>query len=151
MACSLHIRDITKTYGRDARVLSGVTLDVSAGEICVLVGPSGSGKTTLLRLIAGLEVIDGGTIALNDTDIGNVTPWESMSERVFDRTCSSRAKQFPARRRLPEPDRHVVMRGGKDFAVSAHGNAAVVQLRFCLQLADAPTRRGVPHAGRAND
>lgn len=83
MACSLHIRDITKAYGRDARVLRGVTLDVSAGEICTLIGPSGSGKTTLLRLIAGLEVLDGGTIALNDTDIGNVVPQQRDMAMVF--------------------------------------------------------------------
>jgi len=43
-----------------------VALEVSPGAICALLGPSGSGKTTLLRLIAGLEAIDRGTIALDD-------------------------------------------------------------------------------------
>lgn len=82
-AHSLHIRDVTKAYGRGPRVLSDVTLDVSAGEICALIGPSGSGKTTLLRLIAGLDVPDGGTIALNDTNLANVVPQQRDMAMVF--------------------------------------------------------------------
>lgn len=51
------------------RVLQGVDLRIEAGEIMVIVGGSGEGKSVLLRHIAGLEVADAGTIALNSTDL----------------------------------------------------------------------------------
>lgn len=48
-----------------AEVLRGVDLSVPRGSLLSLLGPSGCGKTTLLRLVAGLEVPDVGTIAVN--------------------------------------------------------------------------------------
>lgn len=57
----LAIRGLCHRYGPTA-VLSGVDLEVAAGEIHGLVGPSGSGKSTLLRLIAGLEAVQAGRI-----------------------------------------------------------------------------------------
>ncbi len=52
---------LTKWYG-DVVGLNGVDLTLVAGQTLAIVGPSGCGKTTLLRLIAGLEVPDGGTV-----------------------------------------------------------------------------------------
>jgi len=52
---------VIKRYG-DFQALSGVDLDVHAGEVVCLIGPSGSGKSTLLRCTNGLESIDAGTI-----------------------------------------------------------------------------------------
>jgi heme ABC exporter ATP-binding subunit CcmA len=54
-------RDLGKRYGRK-RVLAGVTLDVTAGDLLLVTGPNGSGKTTLLRLLAGLAVPTSGEL-----------------------------------------------------------------------------------------
>lgn len=62
------IRDLTKSFalnGGRLNVLSGVNLEVRAGECLVIVGPSGSGKTTLLRVLAGLEDADGGEVLID--------------------------------------------------------------------------------------
>ena len=57
------VREVTKAYG-DAAVLSGLTTEFHAGAFHVVTGPSGSGKTTLLRLVAGMELVDGGEISI---------------------------------------------------------------------------------------
>ena len=60
---SIDISDVRKSYGKTA-VLHGVDLKIEDGEFVVLVGPSGCGKSTLLRMIAGLEEISSGDIAI---------------------------------------------------------------------------------------
>jgi polar amino acid transport system ATP-binding protein len=62
-------RGVVKHFGR-ARVLSGVSMDVSAREVVVMVGPSGSGKTTFLRCINHLERIDEGEILVHGHPVG---------------------------------------------------------------------------------
>jgi polar amino acid transport system ATP-binding protein len=57
------VREVWKRFGT-LEVLRGVTLDVDAGEVVVVIGPSGSGKTTLLRVLNGLETVDAGAIAI---------------------------------------------------------------------------------------
>jgi multiple sugar transport system ATP-binding protein len=59
------IRGAEKYYG-SVKVIHGVDIDITDQEFVVLVGPSGCGKSTLLRMIAGLEEISGGTIAIGD-------------------------------------------------------------------------------------
>lgn len=68
----LTVRNLTKTYpGPDGPVpvLSGISLDVAAGETLALTGESGSGKSTLLHLIGGLDTADSGSIRLVDQEI----------------------------------------------------------------------------------
>ena len=60
----IRIANITKSFG-NSPILRGVSLEVSAGEVCALIGPSGGGKSTLLRTINGLESFDGGTIEVD--------------------------------------------------------------------------------------
>ena len=57
--------------GGDRTALDGVSLALPRGEIGVLLGPSGCGKTSLLRLVAGLERLDGGSIRLGGTTLGD--------------------------------------------------------------------------------
>ncbi len=59
------LRDVRKSYG-ELEVIHGVTTDVADGEFIVIVGPSGCGKSTLLRMVAGLEAITAGEIAIGD-------------------------------------------------------------------------------------
>ena len=67
-APQLAVANVTKRFGAH-QALDGVSLDVAAGEGVVIVGPSGCGKTTLLRLIAGLDVPDGGEIWMCGTQV----------------------------------------------------------------------------------
>ena len=63
---SVHIEACGKTFADGTRALEPATLDIARGETLVLLGPSGCGKTTMLRIIAGLEVPDGGGRVLFD-------------------------------------------------------------------------------------
>jgi ABC-type transporter Mla maintaining outer membrane lipid asymmetry ATPase subunit MlaF len=64
----LAVANVTKRFGAH-QALDGVSLDVATGEGAVIVGPSGCGKTTLLRLVAGLDVPDGGEIWMSGTQV----------------------------------------------------------------------------------
>ncbi len=76
------IRNVTKSYG-DVEVLHGISIDVEDGEFVVIVGPSGCGKSTLLRMVAGLEVITSGEIAINGRVVNNVEPKDRDIAMVF--------------------------------------------------------------------
>ena len=71
-----------KHFG-STHVIRGVDVGIADGEFCVLVGPSGCGKSTLLRMIAGLEEIGGGEIAIGDTVVNRVPPKERDIAMVF--------------------------------------------------------------------
>ncbi len=78
----LDIRNVTKSYG-SVKVLHEVDIEVQEGEFLVLVGPSGCGKSTLLNMIAGLEAISGGEIAIKGRVVNGVHPSKRNIAMVF--------------------------------------------------------------------
>ncbi len=78
----LDIRNVTKSYG-NVEVLHRVDIAVEEGEFLVLVGPSGCGKSTLLNMIAGLEGISAGEIAIKGRVVNGVHPSKRNIAMVF--------------------------------------------------------------------
>ena len=76
------IRAVHKHFG-STHVIRGVDIAIADGEFCVLVGPSGCGKSTLLRMIAGLEEISEGEIAIGGKVVNRVPPKERDIAMVF--------------------------------------------------------------------
>ena len=79
---SVDIRNVYKKFGA-TEILHGVSVDIEDGEFVTLVGPSGCGKSTLLRMIAGLEGISGGEIAIGGRVVNTVAPKERDIAMVF--------------------------------------------------------------------
>ncbi len=64
----VRLEDVHKSFG-DLVVLDGIDLEVSTGEVLVIIGASGSGKSTLLRCVNMLEPVDSGRIFLEGEEI----------------------------------------------------------------------------------
>jgi sn-glycerol 3-phosphate transport system ATP-binding protein len=79
---TIAIRDVRKSYGR-SQVVHGVDLDIRSGEFIAILGPSGCGKSTLLRMIAGLEEISAGEIAIDGKVVNRLEPRERGCAMVF--------------------------------------------------------------------
>jgi sn-glycerol 3-phosphate transport system ATP-binding protein len=83
---SLSLRAVEKHYGHGAglnRVIHGINAEIADGEFVVIVGPSGCGKSTLLRMVAGLEEISGGEIAIGGRVVNRLEPAERDIAMVF--------------------------------------------------------------------
>ena len=76
------IRDLRKSFG-PVEILHGVSIDIDEGEFVVLVGPSGCGKSTLLRMLAGLEHVTSGEIAIGGRVVNTLPPKERDIAMVF--------------------------------------------------------------------
>jgi multiple sugar transport system ATP-binding protein len=79
---SVSFREIKKDFGKTA-VLHGISIDIADGEFMVLVGPSGCGKSTLLRMLAGLEEINAGSIAIDSRVVNDVESKDRDVAMVF--------------------------------------------------------------------
>jgi multiple sugar transport system ATP-binding protein len=79
---TVEIRNVRKAFG-PVEVLHGVSVDIADGEFVVLVGPSGCGKSTLLRMLAGLENITSGEIAIGGRVVNSVPPKDRDIAMVF--------------------------------------------------------------------
>ena len=79
---SVTISGVGKSYG-GVRVMQGVDVQIADGEFVILVGPSGCGKSTLLRMIAGLEQISEGEIAIDGRRVNDLEPKDRDIAMVF--------------------------------------------------------------------
>jgi sn-glycerol 3-phosphate transport system ATP-binding protein len=76
------LKDVHKSFGK-SEVIHGISCDIKDGEFIVILGPSGCGKSTVLRMIAGLEVITGGEIAIDGKVVNRLEPADRDIAMVF--------------------------------------------------------------------
>jgi multiple sugar transport system ATP-binding protein len=77
------LENIGKVYPDGTVAVSDLSLEITDGELVVLVGPSGCGKTTALRMIAGLEEITSGEIKIGDRVVNKIPPRDRDIAMVF--------------------------------------------------------------------
>ncbi len=80
---SVRFTNVSKSYGRGARAVDRVSLEIANGEFLVLVGPSGCGKSTLLRMVAGLEDVSEGEIKIGERVVNDLPPRDRDIAMVF--------------------------------------------------------------------
>ena len=83
---AISLRKVEKTYGQGpkaVKAIHGIDAEIADGEFVVIVGPSGCGKSTLLRMVAGLEEITGGEIAIGSRVVNRLEPSERDIAMVF--------------------------------------------------------------------
>jgi sn-glycerol 3-phosphate transport system ATP-binding protein len=79
---TVSIRKVSKTY-TDVQVIHDISMEIADGEFVVMLGPSGCGKSTLLRMVAGLERITSGEIAIDGRVVNELEPKERNIAMVF--------------------------------------------------------------------
>ena len=77
------LNNVKKIYAGGVEAVKGVSFDIPDGGFCVLVGPSGCGKSTLLRMVAGLETISAGEVAIGARVVNQVEPADRDIAMVF--------------------------------------------------------------------
>jgi multiple sugar transport system ATP-binding protein len=77
------LEQLTKVYPDGTRAVTGLDLEVGAGEFVVFVGPSGCGKTTALRMVAGLETITSGNVKIAGVVVNDLPPKNRDIAMVF--------------------------------------------------------------------
>ena len=79
----VHLRGVKKSYDNKLEIIHGIDMEIVDGEFIVIVGPSGCGKSTLLRMVAGLERITGGEVAIGDRVVNELEPKDRDIAMVF--------------------------------------------------------------------
>jgi len=76
------LKDVYKSFGKN-EVIHGISCEIKDGEFVAVLGPSGCGKSTLIRMVAGLEVITKGEIAINGAVVNDLEPADRDIAMVF--------------------------------------------------------------------
>jgi len=79
---AISVERLSRWWG-PTRAVDDVSFEAAAGKMLVLLGPSGCGKSTTLRLIAGLEIVTAGRIAIGGVDVTHLPPAERRLSMVF--------------------------------------------------------------------
>jgi multiple sugar transport system ATP-binding protein len=113
---SLEIKNVKKHFGAQ-QILKGINISVETGEFLVLVGPSGCGKSTLLNMIAGLDSISEGEIAVAGKRVNDLHPSERDIAMVFqsyalypNMTVEQNIAFSMEMRKVPKPERQAAVR-----------------------------------------
>ena len=80
---NVQLRQVGKIYAGGVEAVRNINIDIPDGKFCVLVGPSGCGKSTLLRMVAGLETISSGEVAIGGKVVNDLDPSERDIAMVF--------------------------------------------------------------------
>ena len=80
---AVSLRDVRKSYTPELQVIHGVSMEIKDGEFIVILGPAGCGKSTLLRMVAGLETITAGEIAIGGRVVNKLEPKDRDIAMVF--------------------------------------------------------------------
>src|SRR5439155_26969340 len=80
---AVELNELTKVFPGGTTAVDGVSLCVEDGEFMVLVGPSGCGKSTVLRMVAGLEEVTSGTVAIDGRVVNDLAPRDRDVAMVF--------------------------------------------------------------------
>jgi putative spermidine/putrescine transport system ATP-binding protein len=110
--------DLERSYG-GVRALDGLTLDISPGEMVVLLGPSGCGKTTALRILAGLEQANSGQVRVGGADLTNTSANKRDMGMVFQAYSL-----FP----------HLTVAENVAFGLKLHGRSLAVRTKRAQEM-----------------
>ena len=78
----LSVRNIEKAFGLN-RVLKGINLELSAGEVLSLIGGNGAGKSTLMKIIMGIYQPDAGQIHIKEQEVNLNRPSVALAHGMY--------------------------------------------------------------------
>lgn len=116
---TIKLTGINKYYG-NLQALKDVSLEIEHGAFVVFVGPSGCGKSTLLRSIAGLELVDEGSIEIDGREVTGLDPSERDLSMVFQSYAL-----YP----------HMTIRANMEFGMKVGGIPTTAREQRVLQAA----------------